>query len=77
VGPFVDTKIASLNCHRTQIDPNGPFSQLPEDTTRDIMRTEYYTLVLPAAAGLEAAWKDVDVLAALSEAGSAGVNPPL
>jgi LmbE family N-acetylglucosaminyl deacetylase len=62
VGPFVDTKIASLNCHRTQINPNGPFSQLPEDVTRDIMRTEYYTLVVPEAAG-----KDVDVLAALSE----------
>jgi hypothetical protein len=32
------------------------------DLTRDIMRTEYYTLVWPEAAG-----KDVDVLAALSE----------
>ena len=71
VGPFVDTKIASLNCHRTQIDPNGPFSQLPEDMTRDIMRTEYYTLVLPVAAG-----RNVDILAALSEAGSSGVNLP-
>jgi hypothetical protein len=39
--------------------------------TRDIMRTEYYTLVLPEAAG-----KDVDILAALSEARSSGVNPP-
>jgi hypothetical protein len=38
--------------------------------TRDIMRTEYYTLVLPEAAG-----EDVDVLAALPEAGSSGVNP--
>jgi hypothetical protein len=67
----VDTKIASLNCHRTQINPNGPFSQLPEDVTRDIMRTEYYTRVLPEAAG-----KDADVLAALSEADRSGVNPP-
>jgi N-acetyl-1-D-myo-inositol-2-amino-2-deoxy-alpha-D-glucopyranoside deacetylase len=72
VGPFVDTKIASLNCHRTQIDPNGPFAQLPENLTRDIMRTEYYTLVLPAAAGPAAA----DVLAALSETGGSGASVP-
>ena len=61
VNAFVDTKIASLNCHRTQINPNGPFSQLPEETTRDIMRTEYYTLVQP-----ETASQDVDILAALA-----------
>ena len=30
VSAYVDVKIESLNCHRTQIDPNGPFSQLPE-----------------------------------------------
>ena len=47
VKPYVDTKIASLNCHRTQIDPNGPFSQLPQEMTREIMGTEYYVLVLP------------------------------
>ena len=64
VGRFVDTKIASLNCHRTQIDPNGPFSQLPEEVSRDIMRTEYYTLVWPEATGAA-----VDVLATLSETG--------
>ena len=44
---YVDTKIASLNCHRTQIDPNGPFSQLPEELMREVMGTEYYTLVSP------------------------------
>ena len=47
VKPYVDTKIASLNCHRTQIDPNGPFSQLPQEVTREIMGTEYYALVMP------------------------------
>ena len=47
IGPYVDTKITSLNCHRTQIDPNGPFSQLPEDMMRDIMAKEYYALVEP------------------------------
>lgn len=58
--PLVETKIASLSCHRTQIDPNGPFPQLPEDTVRDIMRTEYYTLISPRNPG-----KDVDLLSRL------------
>ena len=47
VSAYVDTKITSLNCHRTQIDPNGPFSQLPEEMNREIMGMEYYTLVMP------------------------------
>jgi N-acetyl-1-D-myo-inositol-2-amino-2-deoxy-alpha-D-glucopyranoside deacetylase len=51
VSAYVDTKIASLNCHRTQIDPNGPFAQLPEDMTRETMATEYYTLAMPENAG--------------------------
>ncbi len=51
VRAYVDTKITSLNCHRTQIDPNGPFAQLPEDLTREIMGTEYYALALPENAG--------------------------
>ena len=60
VRPYVDTKIASLNCHRTQIDSNGPFSQLPEEMTREIMGTEYYTLVIP-----EVPSGDEDVLGSL------------
>ena len=44
VSPWVETKIASLACHRTQITPDGPLSRLPEDRLRDLMRTEYYTL---------------------------------
>jgi LmbE family N-acetylglucosaminyl deacetylase len=60
VSKYVDTKIASLNCHRTQIDPNGPFSQLPEEMTREIMGKEYYTLVLP-----EDASENDDLLAGL------------
>ncbi len=60
VGPFVDTKIASLNCHRTQLDPNGPFAQLPEDMMREMMSTEYFALVVPKGAG-----KDADLLAGL------------
>ena len=60
VSKYVDTKIASLNCNRTQIDPNGPFSQLPEEMTREIMGKEYYTLVLP-----EDASENDDLLAGL------------
>ena len=47
IGPYVDIKIASLNCHRTQIDPNGPFSQLPQEMMREIMAREYYALAEP------------------------------
>ncbi len=47
VSAYVEVKIASLNCHRTQMDPNGPFAQLPEEMTREIMGTEYYTLASP------------------------------
>ena len=46
VSGFVDTKIASLACHRTQINPDGPFSKLPEDMMRELMSTEYFTLVV-------------------------------
>ena len=44
---YVDIKIESLNCHRTQIDSNGPFAQLPPEVTRDMMGTEYFALVEP------------------------------
>ena len=45
VGAYVDTKIESLNRHRTQINPDGPFSQLPEEMMREIMGEEYLELV--------------------------------
>ena len=54
VSAFVDTKIASLACHRTQIDPNGPFSKLPEEMMREMMSTEYFSLVFPEGASGEA-----------------------
>ncbi|MEK7807200.1 MAG: PIG-L family deacetylase [Chloroflexota bacterium] len=50
VSAFVETKIASLACHRTQINPNGPFSQLPPGFMREIMSTEYFTLAAPRGA---------------------------
>jgi LmbE family N-acetylglucosaminyl deacetylase len=60
VTPYVETKIASLACHRTQITANGPFFQLPQEMLHDIMRTEYFTLISPLDTG-----RDVDVLATL------------
>ena len=45
VSEYVDTKIASLDCHQTQLDPNGPFAQLPQELNREYMRTEYFALV--------------------------------
>lgn len=59
VSAYVDVKIASLNCHRTQIDPNGPFAQLPEEMTREIMGTEYYTLASPGDDLLARLWTDL------------------
>ena len=53
VTEYVDVKIASLNCHRTQLDPNGPFAQLPEELSREYMRVEYFSLALPENAGPE------------------------
>ena len=46
VSEFVDTKIASLACHRTQINPDGPFAKLPEEMMRKIMSTEFFTLAV-------------------------------
>ena len=60
VREFVETKIASLMCHRTQIDPEGFFTRLPDSVLRDIMSTEYFTLAL--AQGSE---EGTDLLAGL------------
>ena len=60
VAAYVETKIASLECHRTQIDPDGPFSQLPEGLMRENMSTEYFTLAYP-----EGVVGDGDILAEL------------
>ena len=47
VSDYVDIKIASLDCHRTQMNPNGPFAKLPKAMLREIMSTEYFTLAQP------------------------------
>lgn len=60
VSQFVDIKMASLQCHRTQMDPNGAFARLSPDVLRNFMSTEYYTLAIAQGAGGEA-----DLLAGL------------
>lgn len=50
VSPYVDTKIASLKCHRTQISDDGPFFQLPADIMAGLMGAEYYQLAMPPGA---------------------------
>jgi LmbE family N-acetylglucosaminyl deacetylase len=57
VSVWVETKLTSLACHRTQISDDGPFEQLPQDVVHRLMGTEYYQLAAPAGA--------VDLLAAL------------
>ena len=67
----VDTKIASLNCHRTQLDPNGPFAQLPEEKNREYMSVEYFTLVAPSPGATPGQPPD-DILQALAGEFNAG-----
>lgn len=44
VGDWHDTKARSLNHHRTQMNPNGPFAKMPEEMTRDWRSKEHYGL---------------------------------
>ena len=50
MSPWVETKLASLACHRTQISADGPFQQLPPEVMRALMGTEYYQLAAPPGA---------------------------
>ena len=70
VEPYLATKIASLNCHRTQIDPQGPFHKLPTHRLHDMMRKEYFTLALPNDAGA-----DADLLGRLAPAAAQERGP--
>ncbi len=60
VSGMVETKIASLALHRTQMDPKGAFAQLPEHITKEMMSTEYFSLAFP-----EDATEEQDLLARL------------
>ena len=50
VSPWVETKLKSLACHRTQIHDDGPFGQLPQDVVHRLMGAEFYQLAAPPGA---------------------------
>ena len=50
VSSWVEIKLRSLRCHRTQLHDTGPFSQLPPDVINTLMGVEFYQLAYPAGA---------------------------
>ena len=50
VSVWVETKLTSLACHRTQISDNGPVRATAEGHSAPLMGTEYYQLASPAGA---------------------------
>ncbi|MBI4319923.1 MAG: PIG-L family deacetylase [Chloroflexi bacterium] len=46
VSDFLDQKWQAIQCHRTQIQPNGPFSKAPAELRRRFMGQESYTLAV-------------------------------
>lgn len=66
VSSVLDQKIASWQCHRTQLNPNGPFAmaiRLGENVWREPMSTEFYTRVEPPVA--QGAPMETDLFAGL------------
>lgn len=47
VSAYVDIKQESVRCHRTQMDPNGPFGQIAPDIMSAWMSTEFFYLKRP------------------------------
>ena len=42
VGQYVALKKESLECHRTQIERDGPFTKLPQEFMQEIMSVEFF-----------------------------------
>ena len=51
VRKYVDIKMASLDCHRTQMNPDSAFNKLPADYSRKLMSTEYFALAAVSGTG--------------------------
>ncbi|MBI2165760.1 MAG: PIG-L family deacetylase [Chloroflexi bacterium] len=49
VSPFVELKINALACHRTQVSPQGPFSQFPREEMLRFLSTEHFHRAQPPA----------------------------
>ena len=53
VAAYTDTKLAALNCHRTQANTFQFFSRLPQKVIMEFMGMEHFWLVEPAPQGQE------------------------
>ena len=52
VDRFLEVKKESLERHRTQIDPDGPFAQLSPEVVDEIMSTEFFQLAASSGTGV-------------------------
>ncbi len=64
VRPFLAEKMESARQHRTQFDPNGLFTTMPQDIAEFAMGSEHYSLV---ASRVPAPDSEDDILAGLEE----------
>ncbi|MBI2919198.1 MAG: PIG-L family deacetylase [Chloroflexi bacterium] len=47
VSRYVEVKLRSIACHRTQIQQGGPFSELPPDEVARFLGTEHFIRAIP------------------------------
>jgi N-acetyl-1-D-myo-inositol-2-amino-2-deoxy-alpha-D-glucopyranoside deacetylase len=47
VSRYVDEKWSAISCHRTQLNPNGPWSVLPERLLKQLFAQEHFALGWP------------------------------
>ena len=48
VSPQLDTKIACIKCHQTQMAPDWPYDRVPRPVAAAILGREYYIRAWPA-----------------------------
>ncbi len=60
---FLGKKTAALRCHRTQLAPDHPWLNLPEDFQREYMGYEYF--ILADVRGVQAAPREEDLFSGL------------
>ena len=49
VAPWVERRMAAWDCHRSQHNPNGAFSQMPEELRRTMAENEHFVLAVARA----------------------------
>ncbi|MHB1131794.1 MAG: PIG-L family deacetylase [Chloroflexota bacterium] len=60
VADYIDAKWAAIGCHKTQLDPNGPWRAVPEAVLRRLLAREYYVLGWPPGqAAPHLPWSDL------------------